>query len=84
MTVPIELSRASIDYMFETGAMLSHGIGTTVLVEPLLDRGGDGDLQEAQAAIERLAATYCTNFPCCGYGGWRRGRRATKSLTASS
>ena len=27
-----------------------------VLVEALLRRGGDGDLQEAQAAIDRLAA----------------------------
>jgi adenylate cyclase len=52
----IELSRAAIDHMFETGAMLSHGIATIVLVQSLLDRGGDGDLQEAQAAIDQLAA----------------------------
>ena len=52
----IELLRTAIDYMFETGAKLSHGVATTVLVESLLDRGRDGDLQEAQAAIERLAA----------------------------
>jgi hypothetical protein len=52
----IESARAAIDYMFETGAMLSHGIATTVLVQSLLDRGGDGDLLEAQAAIDRLAA----------------------------
>jgi hypothetical protein len=32
------------------------GVATTVLVEALLDRGVDGDLQEAQAAIDRLAA----------------------------
>jgi adenylate cyclase len=30
--------------------------GTTVLVEALLRRGADGDVQEAQAAIDRLAA----------------------------
>ena len=52
----IESARAAIDYMFETGAMLSHGIATTVLVQSLLDRGGNCDLQEAQAAIDRLAA----------------------------
>lgn len=52
----IELVRTAIDYMFETCAKLSHGIATTVLVESLLDRGGDGDLQEAQDAIDRLAA----------------------------
>ena len=30
---------------------------TGVLVETLLDRGSDGDVAEAEAAIERLAAT---------------------------
>jgi len=32
------------------------GVAATVLVEALLQRGGDGDLPEAQAAIDRLAA----------------------------
>ncbi len=36
--------------------MFLRGVATTVLVEALLDRGVDGDLQEAQAAIDRLAA----------------------------
>ena len=31
-------------------------LATTVLVEALLRRGADGDLQDAQAAIDRLAA----------------------------
>ena len=52
----IELARAAIDKMFDRGAMLLRGVATTVLVEALLDRGVDGDLQEAQAAIDRLAA----------------------------
>ena len=51
----IELSRAAIDDMFERGAMFLRGVATTILVESLLDRGADGDLQQAQAAIERLA-----------------------------
>ncbi|HTX94785.1 MAG TPA: adenylate/guanylate cyclase domain-containing protein [Mycobacterium sp.] len=40
------------------GQLLGWGIVTTgVLVETLLDRGADGDLAEAEAATERLAAT---------------------------
>ncbi len=52
----IELSRVAIDDMFDRGSMLLRGVATTVLVESLLDRGASGDLQEAQAAIDRLAA----------------------------
>jgi adenylate cyclase len=53
----IELSRALIDDVFDTGEMFSRGLATTVLVESLLCRGADSDdLQEARAAIERLAA----------------------------
>ena len=51
----IELSRAAIDDMFDRGAMFLRGVATTILVESLLKRGADGDLQQAQAAIERLA-----------------------------
>jgi hypothetical protein len=52
----IELSRAAIDDMFGRGAMYLRGVATTILVESLLDRGADGDLREAQEAIDRLAA----------------------------
>jgi hypothetical protein len=52
----IELSRAAIDDMFDRGAMFLRGVATTVLVESLLHRGADGDLLEAQAVINRLAA----------------------------
>ncbi|MGA7049685.1 MAG: cyclase, partial [Mycobacterium sp.] len=51
-----ELARAAIDDMFDRGAMFLRGIATTVLVDALLERGGDGDLREAQAAIDRLAS----------------------------
>ncbi len=51
----VELSRAAIDDMFDRGAMFLRGVATTVLVESLVHRGADGDLQEAQAAIDRLA-----------------------------
>jgi class 3 adenylate cyclase len=51
----IELARAVIDDLFETGEMFTRGLATTVLVEALLERCTDTDLQEAQAKIERLA-----------------------------
>ena len=52
----IELSRSAIADMYDTGAVISLGVATKVLVESLLARGADGDLQEAQAAIDRLAS----------------------------
>ena len=53
----IPLMRAAVDHLFREGRLLGWGVPTTgVLVETLLDRGADGDLVEAEAAIERLAA----------------------------
>ena len=52
----IELSRSAIADMYDTGGVLSLGVATTVLVESLLDRGAEGDLQEALSAIDRLAS----------------------------
>ena len=51
----IQLSRAAIDDMFAKGALFLRGAATTVLVESLLARGSGSDIQEAEAAIERLA-----------------------------
>ena len=49
--------RAAVDHLFRGGLLLPWGIPATgVLVETLLDRGADGDMVEAEAAIERLAA----------------------------
>jgi hypothetical protein len=49
--------RAAVDHLFREGQLLCWGIPATgVLVETLLDRGADGDVAEAEAAIERLAA----------------------------
>jgi hypothetical protein len=49
--------RAAVDDLFRDGQPLVWGIPATgVLVETLLDRGADGDVAEAEAAIERLAA----------------------------
>ena len=52
----IELSRAVTDDVLASGEMLSCGPATAALVESLLHRGTDADHQEAQAAINRLAA----------------------------
>ena len=48
---------AAVDELAREGQMLSWGIPATgVLVETLLDRGAEGDVAKAEAAIERLAA----------------------------
>jgi len=53
----IPLMFAAIDQLVREGQLLSWGIPATgVLVETLLDRGADGDVAEAEAAIDRLAA----------------------------
>ncbi len=52
----IELSRTVIDDLFSWGEMIYRGPPTSVLVEALLRRNADGDVQQAQAAIDRLAA----------------------------
>jgi adenylate cyclase len=49
-------AREAVDFLFESGEMISRGPAVTVLVESLLQRGAEGDLSEAKAAIERLAA----------------------------
>ena len=49
--------RAAVDHLVREGQLLAWGVSATgVLVETLLDRGADGDVAEAKAAIERLAA----------------------------
>jgi class 3 adenylate cyclase len=53
----IPLLRAAVDDLIREGQLLGWGIPATgVLVETLLDRGADGDVAEAEAAVERLAA----------------------------
>ena len=52
----IPLMRAAVDQLFREGRLLVWSVPATgVLVETLLDRGADGDVAEAEAAIERLA-----------------------------
>ena len=53
----IPLLRAAADELFRDGRLQALGSAATdVLVETLLDRGGEADLAEAEAAFERLAA----------------------------
>jgi hypothetical protein len=53
----IPLMRAAVDHLVREGQLLGWGVSTTgVLVETLLDRGANGDVTDAEAAIERLAA----------------------------
>jgi hypothetical protein len=53
----IPLMFAAVDQLVREGQLLSWGIPATgVLVETLLNRRAEGDVAEAEAAIERLAA----------------------------
>jgi class 3 adenylate cyclase len=52
----IPLMRAATDHLVREGQLLAWGVAATgVLAQTLLDRGADGDVAEAEAAIERLA-----------------------------
>jgi hypothetical protein len=48
--------RTAVEDLFREGQLGWGVLATGVLVETLLDRGADGDMAEAGAAIERLAA----------------------------
>jgi hypothetical protein len=52
----LPLMRAAVDHLFRDGRLLMWGVPATgVLVETLLDRGTEGDVIEAEGAIERFA-----------------------------
>ena len=53
----ITVMRAAVDHLFREGQLLLHGVAATgVLVETLLARDARGDITDAEAAIDRLAA----------------------------
>lgn len=56
VTGAIELGRWTIADQLAIGITVSAGPGTALLVESLLRRSAPGDLEEAEAAIERLSA----------------------------
>jgi adenylate cyclase len=51
----VSLGREALNEMFETSNYYSCGAGTNTLVESLIARRTEGDLLEAEAAIDRLA-----------------------------
>jgi adenylate cyclase len=52
----IELARAVVDELLNTGGCIWTALATSVLVDALLHRSGAGDLNEAESAVARLAA----------------------------
>jgi class 3 adenylate cyclase len=60
----ITVMRAAVDALFDAGQFAWCITPTRVFVETLLARGGEADLQEAQTAIERLAATPMEAVDC--------------------
>ncbi len=52
----IEVARATVGHLFDCGESIFRGPASMVLAESLLSRGTTQDLQEAQTAIDRLAA----------------------------
>jgi adenylate cyclase len=52
----IELARTVVDELFSSAGCIWTALATSVLVEVLLQRGGDGDLDEAELTLGRLAA----------------------------
>jgi adenylate cyclase len=52
----IELSRAVVKEEIDGGGVIFVPMATSVLVEALLQRGIDRDIQEAQSAIDRMSA----------------------------
>jgi adenylate cyclase len=51
-----EIARPTVEHLFDCGEVLFRGPATRVLAESLLRLGTEQDLQEAQTAIDRLAA----------------------------
>jgi adenylate cyclase len=54
----IGLLREVLDGFYDSGRSIWCALATAALVEALIKRGGDGDLTEAEATIERLAAVH--------------------------
>jgi hypothetical protein len=67
----IPIMRVAVDDQFREGRLLGWSIPTTgALVETLLDRRAEGDLVEADAAIERLAEAAIERLAAPSDGGF--------------
>lgn len=58
----IPVMRANVDQLFREGRLAGTAVAAPLLVETLLDRRADGDLQEAGAAVDRLAHVPVNGF----------------------
>jgi adenylate cyclase len=61
----IELSRTAIDEMYPSGESIG-ALATAAVVEALLSRGGDGDFEAAQAALDRSEALPMEDLAAAG------------------
>lgn len=52
----IAIARATMNELTDSGEMLMRGAATAALVAALLMRGNESDVQEADEAVDRLAA----------------------------
>jgi adenylate cyclase len=57
--------RTALDLLFDRGQFAWGVVASAVFVETLLDRGGEGDLAEAEAVTERMAAAPLEMAPEC-------------------
>jgi hypothetical protein len=81
------LARAVVDDLFDSGGCIWSALATTVLVEALLQRGGDADLEDARAATDCLAAAPTDDglaLRCCDCGLYWRGLTVTRPAIANS
>ena len=85
----IPVIRKVVNDFFEAGQLAYGAAGTAVLVETLLDRGTEGDVAEAQSAIDRAAnlpadeGLVLRDISCCGCAPCWPGPAATTSPTAT-
>ena len=52
----IELSRTVLDELFDSSGWIWNALATSAVVETLLQRNEEGDVEHAQSALDRLAS----------------------------
>ena len=85
----IAVMRQAVDDLHQAGRLGYGVLGTGFVVETLLERGAEGDLAEAQDAIDRLANLWqatvrrCARSRYCGCGLYWRGHVVTRLVIAT-
>ena len=64
-TTPSAAMRTALDLLFERGQFAWGVVASAIFVETLLDRGGEGDLAEAEAVTDRMATAPLEMAPEC-------------------